>query len=42
MRDVSGQVDWSQRMLFARRVIDVDEEVVEVEVDEEEEEEEGS
>lgn len=34
MRDVSGQVDWSQRMLFARRVMDVDEEV---EVDEEEE-----
>lgn len=29
-------------MLFARRVMDVDEEVDEVEVDEEEEEEEGS
>lgn len=41
MREVSGQVDWSQRMLFARRVMDVDEEV---EVDEVEvvEEEEGS
>lgn len=39
MRDVSGQVDWSQRMLFARRVMDVDDEVVvEEEVDEEEEE----
>lgn len=39
MREVSGQVDWSQRMLFARRVMDVDdEEVDEVEVDEEEEE----
>lgn len=36
MREVSGQVDWSQRMLFARRVMDVDEEVEE-EVDEEEE-----
>lgn len=36
MREVSGQVDWSQRMLFARRVMDVDDEV---EVDEEEEEE---
>lgn len=41
MREVSGQVDWSQRMLFARRVMDVDDEVDE-EVDEEEEEEEGS
>lgn len=39
MREVSGQVDWSQRMLFARRVMDVDEEVVEAVVDEEEEEE---
>lgn len=38
MREVSGQVDWSQRMLFARRVMDVDDEVDEVEeVDEEEE-----
>lgn len=41
MREVSGQVDWSQRMLFARRVMDVDDEVVEV-AEEEEEEEEGS
>lgn len=39
MREVSGQVDWSQRMLFARRVMDVDEEVDEVEVEVEEEEE---
>lgn len=42
MREVSGQVDWSQRMLFARRVMDVDEEVDEVEVEVDEEEEEGS
>lgn len=40
MREVSGQVDWSQRMLFARRVMDVDDEVVEEE--EEVDEEEGS
>lgn len=39
MRDVSGQVDWSQRMLFARRVMDVDDEVDEVEADEEDKEE---
>lgn len=38
MREVSGQVDWSQRMLFARRVMDVDDEVDEVVVEEEEEE----
>lgn len=41
MREVSGQADWSQRMLFARRVMDVDE-VDEVEEVDEEEEEEGS
>lgn len=41
MREVSGQVDWSQRMLFARRVMDVDDEVVEEE-EEEVDEEEGS
>lgn len=39
MREVSGQVDWSQRMLFARRVMDVDDEVDEAEEDEEDEEE---